>query len=275
MRRKLIVVSAGIFIVAALAAWFAYPPLRERRLIAKLALGDDAAVASLQRSLEQCPVGEARRERLIERIAEAFPSFPLDGQLAALRLCESKDTQRILSAGLVSPEPSVRARAASLAPTEMMADLVPLLRDPAPDVRRVVLKIAAPQRQAIPDDALLPLLHDADADLRHRAEAALRARGLRDKEIHIGKMVSDPSPLKRLEVISQLPSDADLDPEVWLKKLCDDPSPAVRANAACAAMDPTSTLGVDLRDRVRHMAQRDPDGTVRQIADYLIRTQAK
>ena len=40
-------------------------------------------------------------------------------------------------------------------------------------------------------------------------------------------------------------------------------------------MDPTSSLGVNFTERVRLMAQRDPDGTVRQIADYLIRTQQK
>ena len=40
-------------------------------------------------------------------------------------------------------------------------------------------------------------------------------------------------------------------------------------------MDPSSSWGVNFSDRVRQMASRDPDGTVRQIADYLLRTQTK
>lgn len=140
------------------------------------------------------------------------------------------------------------------------------------EVRRKALEEFGHSRDKCLDEELLPLLHDSEADIRTRCEALLRERGLTNKEIDLGRMVSDPSPMKRLQVIDRLPADADLDPEVWLQRLTQDSSPAVRIGAARAAMDPTSPLGVNLTDRVREMAQKDPDGTVRQIAEYLLRT---
>jgi hypothetical protein len=146
------------------------------------------------------------------------------------------------------------------------------LLDSRAEVRRKALEEFGHSRDKCLDEELLPLLHDAEADIRTRSEALLRERGLTDKEIELGRVVSDPSPLKRLQVIDRLPADADLDPEVWLQRLTQDPSPAVRIGAARAAMDPTSPLGVNLTERVREMAQKDPDGTVRQIAEFLIRS---
>jgi HEAT repeat protein len=145
------------------------------------------------------------------------------------------------------------------------------LSDKRAEVRRKALEALGASRDLCLDEELLPLLHDAEKDSRERCESFLKARGLTDKEIQIGRIASDPLPLKRLQLIDKLPTDFDLDAEAWLQRLSQDPSPAVRIGAARAAMDPSSTLGVNLTDRVREMAQKDPDGTVRQIADYLIR----
>jgi HEAT repeat protein len=185
---------------------------------------------------------------------------------------------RIVRAGLKDADSTLRASAAELAVKLDHQDstaLLPLLRDPEIMVRRRVLEAVANSPELATDEDLLPLLHDGEATLRARCETILRARGLTDKEIQLGRLLTDPSPLKRLQLIDRLPADADLDPEAWLKRLTQDPSPVVRIGAARAAMDPTSPLGVDLTPRVREMAQSDPDGTVRQIADYLIRNRAQ
>jgi hypothetical protein len=70
-----------------------------------------------------------------------------------------------------------------------------------------------------------------------------------------------------------LPADAELDPRVWVQKLCQDPSPLVRASAARFAMEPGAPSDARLTEKVREMALRDPDGTVRQIAEFLIQSQ--
>jgi len=280
MRRKLTMLGIPLMIVLAVAAYIAYAPLRERRLVALLAAGDEEAAQSIQQMFENRLPEDARRARLLKRIADDFATFQPAGQLASLRFAEqpSPEATCLVRAALSAADPAVRSRAATLAAlpaANLFAEVLPLLADPIADVRRAALKAIAGNRGAAPDEVLMPLLHDADGELRARAEAILRGRGLNDKDIHLSRLVNDPSPLKRLEVIRLLPADAEMDPDVWLQKLCSDPSPAVRANAACAAMDPTSPLGVNFTERVREMARRDPDGTVRQIADYLLKSQPK
>jgi hypothetical protein len=128
-----------------------------------------------------------------------------------------------------------------------------------------------PLRDVAPDDEILASLHDPDAEVRSLCESALISRGLREKDVMLGKLITDSSPLKRMEVIRFLPNDSQLDPQAWLNRLCQDPAPIVRASAARAAMDAGSGLNVEMSRRVRQMAQADPDGTVRQIAEFLLR----
>jgi hypothetical protein len=111
--------------------------------------------------------------------------------------------------------------------------------------------------------------------VRGRCEAALKIRGLRDKDVLLGRLITDSSPLKRLEVIRFLPNDSQLDPQAWLNRLCQDSSPIVRASAARFALDPAAEIDADLSPRVRQMAQSDPDGTVRQIAEFLLRSRER
>jgi hypothetical protein len=129
-----------------------------------------------------------------------------------------------------------------------------------------------PLRDVVQDDDILPFLHDPDATVRTLCESALKSRGLRDKDVMLARLITDPSPLKRLEVIRFLPNDSQLDPQAWLERLCQDPSPIVRASAARTAMEPGLGVEIDMVKQVRQMARADPNGTVRQIAEYLVRS---
>jgi hypothetical protein len=54
-------------------------------------------------------------------------------------------------------------------------------------------------------------------------QSALQARGLRDDQIRLGKLMADPKPTKRLEVLDHLSATRDIDPALWLRKLSNDP----------------------------------------------------
>jgi hypothetical protein len=94
---------------------------------------------------------------------------------------------------------------------------------------------------------------------------ALNSRGLPDSHLHLARLISDPRPSARLQVLHHLRGDTDLEPGVWLRRLSQDPAPAVRAAAVRAAAAQTRA---DLRDRLRAMAKDDPSPTVRELASH-------
>lgn len=151
---------------------------------------------------------------------------------------------------------------------QLLAEAAPLLHDSAVEVRRAALIAVGSARDAVVDDELLPLLHDADAQVRRLCEDALRSRGLGDSHLLLARLISDPRPGARLQVVSHLGEADDLEPGIWLRRLSHDASPAVRAAAIRAAYYQTQ---VDLRDRLRQMAGDDPSPTVRQIAEHYLR----
>jgi hypothetical protein len=108
-------------------------------------------------------------------------------------------------------------------------------------------------------------LHDPDPEVRKICEDVLRDRGLRPEHLHLGRLLTDPHPGTRLEVLDHLGQVADLDPGLWLRRLSQDNSPAVRV-AALRAMSQQKL--VDLSDRIDQMAQSDPSPTVCQLARY-------
>ncbi len=238
---------------------------------------------SLARMLEQCPRGDPRCVAIASRIADSFGDFSPAGKQVALQIAESlpacgarEAAAAIIRAALKDGSAPSQDQAILIAVRpefNLSADVVPLLSDRKPEIRRSALLAVGTLKEVVSDEDLLPSLHDPDADVRGLCEATLRGRGLRDKDIQLGKLVTDPSPLKRLEVLLHLPVDAELDPRLWVQKLCQDPSPLVRASAARFAMEPGSPQDSKLTDRVREMAQHDPDGTVRQIAEFLIQSQ--
>lgn len=150
---------------------------------------------------------------------------------------------------------------------KLLAEVVPLLGDPAVEVRRMALIAVGPARDIVVDDELLPLLHDSDPQVRRLCEEALRSRGLQDSHLLLARLISDPRPAARLQVVSHLDEAEDLEPGIWLRRLSHDTSPAVRAAAIRAAYYQTQ---VDLRGRLRQMAGDDPSPTVRQLAEHYL-----
>ena len=116
----------------------------------------------------------------------------------------------------------------------------------------------------MPAKSLLPLLHDADADVRKACEDVLRKdRRLSPECFKIGWCLYHPDPAERLNVLDYLRRGADVEPGVWLRELSHDDSPAVRL-AAVRVMSQQDV--VDLSDRLEQMADGDPSPTVCQMA---------
>jgi hypothetical protein len=151
---------------------------------------------------------------------------------------------------------------------ELLEQAIPLLRDPEATVRRAVVVALAAARDVVREEALLPLLHDEDAQVQYLCEMALRKRGLTDDDVKLARLISDKSPATRLRVLRLLDQMPDLNLSEWLRQLSIDAAPAVRAAAARAMGENTQ---VDLTDRLREMADRDPSETVRQNAQYYLR----
>jgi hypothetical protein len=153
----------------------------------------------------------------------------------------------------------------------LVEQVVPLLADPVAEVRRAAMLAVGPTPEAVATDDLLRWLHDPDADVRRLCEGALRSRGLEEKHLKLGRLITDSRAAVRLEVLHQLRA-TDLEPGVWLRRLSHDPAPAVRAAAVRAAAEQPL---VDLSERLKQMAQGDPSPTVQQLAThYLTRRQA-
>jgi len=162
-----------------------------------------------------------------------------------------------------------RRRAVHLAlrPGMKLAEsLTPLLHDPVAEIRRLAILGVGSDPDAISTDDLLPWLHDPDADVRYVCEQALRSRGLQERHLQLGRLMTAGQPGTRLQVLDLLRRTADLEPGVWLRRLSHDPAPAVRAAAVRAAGEEP----VNLSDRLEQMAQNDPCPTVRQLAVYYL-----
>jgi hypothetical protein len=152
-----------------------------------------------------------------------------------------------------------------------MADLLEqvagLLSDESSQVRRAALVAVGPARDAVHDDQLLPCLHDADPEVRRLCEQSLIARGLRPEYLELGRLLTDPQPAKRLQVLDRLRESAELDTGLWLRRLSHDSSPSIRV-AAMRAMAQQSFA--DLNDRIDQIAREDGSPTVRQLAQFYL-----
>jgi hypothetical protein len=150
---------------------------------------------------------------------------------------------------------------------DLLEKTIPLLTDRDAAVRKAVLLLLAKERDLVREESFLPLLHDDDAEVRYLCEMALRKRGLRDDDIEIARMISDPSPATRMRVLYRLQRMPDANLVEWLRRLSLDPAPAVRAAAARAVGE---NPHVDLSARLRAMATEDPSETVRQNALFYL-----
>lgn len=186
--------------------------------------------------------------------------------------CEAmRPAREAARAGLRSPSAENRLRAVRLGlvpGVDLLEEVAALLRDPDARVRRAAVLAVGPSEQAVPDEGLLPCLHDPDAEVCRLAEEALKGRGLRPEHLRLGKLLTHPVPSQRVRVLDYLGDEGqDLDPGVWLRRLSHDSSPAVRA-AALRVMSRQKVI--DLSDRIDQMAQGDPSPTVAQLARYYL-----
>jgi len=176
-------------------------------------------------------------------------------------------------AGMQDSEEANRLLAIRLAQAtgvNLLGEIVPRLRDQSAAVRRAAILALGPAPEVLNDDSLFYWLSDPDAEVRQLCEVALRGRGLQDHHIRLARLMADPRPTVRMQVLQAIGQAEDLDPGVWLRRLSHDPSPAVRAAAARAAASQTL---VDLSDRIDQMAQTDPSPTVQQVARYYLSSQ--
>jgi hypothetical protein len=88
---------------------------------------------------------------------------------------------------------------------------------------------------------------------------------LREDQIRLGKMMADPKPVKRLEVLDHLSATRDIDPMIWLKKMSNDPSPAVRAAAVRAI---SQEMSLDLIDRNSKVEKKDTNPSINRLENY-------
>jgi hypothetical protein len=176
-------------------------------------------------------------------------------------------------AGLRGDAAANRLRAVRLAlqpGMDLLEDVVALLGDGAPEVRRAAMLAVGPADHVVRDEGLLPSLHDPDAEVRRLCEAALRGRGLKPEHLKLGRALTDPRPAVRLQVLDLLgdPEARDLDRGLWLRRLSHDPAPHVRF----AAMRAASETGLaDLADRLEQMGRSDPSPTVSKWAPFYLR----
>jgi HEAT repeat protein len=125
----------------------------------------------------------------------------------------------------------------------------------------------ASETEVVREEAFLPLLHDDDLQVQYLSELALRKRGLKDDDLAMARLISDKNPLTRLRVLHYLARMPEINLREWLRQLSHDPEPAVRAAAVGAtALYPH----VDMTQRLREMAERDPSDAVRENARYYL-----
>src|SRR5262249_19978976 len=151
-----------------------------------------------------------------------------------------------------SASPGNRVRAVRLAlhgGMDLYEPVTALLSDPVVEVRRVAILAVGLAKDVVLDDALLPSLHDPDAEVRQLCEAALKSRDRKADEIRLGFLLTASHPVERIQVVEQLyqvsqreiqqvsGDSLPIDPCVWLTRISHDPSPAIRA-AAARAMGP-------------------------------------
>src|SRR5207249_14769 len=113
--------------------------------------------------------------------------------------------------GLAAPEAATRVAAIQLVlrpplrqENDVLARVVPLLKDSTAMVRKTALVALGPARELTSDDELLPLLHDPDEDVQNLCILALRSRGLQENHILLARLISDERPSARLKVLEHL-----------------------------------------------------------------------
>jgi hypothetical protein len=302
-RKRILAVFVGLVLCTGAAGWLCRDFLQAKYFVFRLNLAADEEVETwVEQSAEwgsavapallaQMIVDDAERCRragaaldrmhegesspqLVGLVQARFESLSAAGQEWALqhvavRDASGEESRRMIESAVKSSSASIRRQTIRSAMACDRYELVaPLINDPDTEVRRAVVLALGPNRDWLSDDDLLPRLHDADPEVQRVTRLALRSRGLTDVQVRFGRLLTDPRPAARLELICQLRDDSELDLREWLSRLSHDPSPAVRAAAARTAAD----LRIfQLIERLRELATQDPESTVRQIAHFHLR----
>lgn len=149
---------------------------------------------------------------------------------------------------------------------EAAAPAVAGIRDGDFQVRYQTLVAFADRPRLLTDEAILPLLHDPVPDLGGLAERVLKARGLSQEQVGLGRLVSHARPDIRASAIPLLLKRDDIDPIVWLLHLTEDADASVRLQAVRAL---EGRITAEARQRLREMAAADESEEVRAAAARL------
>jgi hypothetical protein len=245
----------------------------------------EAARSGLERLLSTWGPKDPRSARLAERLFEAHPNFSACGQIAALQMLPEilatgseacSKARTIVASALKDRSPELRylaIRVAACGEINMLPALVPLLDDADPRVRQMAMRALGPMPDentapAIETDQLIRWLHDPDPEVRRLCEMYLtNNRGRSSRDIRLGRLLTHPDTLKKLQLLMDLPDEEDLDLGPWLRRLSRDQESAVRA----AAIRVAAENHVNFADRLDQMIKTDDDGAVRQLAEHYRR----
>lgn len=236
----------------------------------------DAVADAVVNHLRDMPADDPRCAAVCRPFLAASGSFNDAGRDAAVELvplflrCGEPEAEErckgIVKAGLTGGNKASAMRFA--VGLGLKNEVVPLLNDPAAEVRRAAMAAVGPAgvgTPAIETEELFRWLNDPDAEVRLVCEAALFTRGLDADHIDAGRKITHPDASERLTLLLDLQRNRTSfrDPGPWLERLSRDPDPAVRAGAARVGYESKLEFGGWL-DRMTG----DPDGTVRRIAAF-------
>ena len=152
------------------------------------------------------------------------------------------------------------------------APALELMKDKEPFVRAEVIRYFALRSGLISDEQLLGLLYDDQQVVRGSAELALKARGLSEIQIALGKMIVSTDPTIRVSVIGKLDESVDVDAGVWLARLVEDSDASVRLKAVEAIA--RRKVSGDLIRRLQVISEKDSSDAVRKSAEKVVRAQS-
>lgn len=184
---------------------------------------------------------------------------------------------RAFAARLADQNPVVRiAAVAALGAQPTRDEAAPgatLLADPITAVRCQVLLSYAKRPDVLDDEKILPLLMDSKPEVIDLAEKALKARGLTQEQIGMGRLAYHPKPDMRASAIDLLEMKGEslgLDREVWLIHLSRDVAPAVRLKAI-EALGKEDPISIAVRNRLEEIVLLDTSPEVREAAKALVK----